>query len=274
VELQKITKIYERLATFSLELPRDAASLGPDFLRELISLCRNYLNETAHYMQDVLVEESFLAMRLDGAESAYKIRSSELLANDGRVSSRPNIADRQAVIDNILGTEKQSITQLQSELRGLEYVKTIIRNRQVELNNTMSSIRLQRSLLKDALRTGAFYGDETDRSRGRGGMDPADELDTVDLQALLASSEAELEDERKSANPLPLASDPADTLEASEFEALLQGEPQPESDEPSSVEPSSVETADIDESEASLNQALNRFMDEADEDVASILANL
>ena len=255
MESQKIERIYERLSGFSIDLPRDPTSMGPEYLREAISLCRNYLNETAHYLQDVLVEESFLLMRLDSEEAAYQIRSTELLATDPRVTTRPNIADRQAAIDNILKDQKASIIRLQSDIRSLGHVKTVVRNRQTELNNTMSSIRLQRSLLKDALRTGAFYGDESPLSRGHAGADPVDTLDTVDLEALVTAAEAELDAEARASSKSP------DELDETVFEQLVQS-----SAEVAEVAPQPEEISD--------EQALERFLQEPDEDVASLLENV
>lgn len=244
--------------------------MGADFLREAISVCRNYLNEASHFLQDLLVEESFLAMKLDAEESAYQIRSTELLATDPRVSSRPNIADRQAAIDNVLREQKQSIIRLQSEIRSLGHVKTVVSARQKELNNTMSSIRLQTSLLKDTLRTGAFYGDETTISRGHGGLDPVDDLTTTDLEALVAASEAELEAEATSQSTPPSASgDPVDQLDLNALETLVQ-----DVAEVQQPAPVVVEVVEGEETEADLHAALERFLKEPDEDIASILENL
>jgi len=264
VDQQKIEEIYRRLSGLSIDLPRGSSDMGADFLREAISVCRNYLNEASHYLQDLLVEESFLAMKLDSEESAYQIRSTELLATDPRVSSRPNIADRQAAIDNILREQKESIIRLQSAIRSLGHVKTVVAARQKELNNTMSSIRLQTSLLKDTLRTGAFYGDETTISRGHGGLDPVDELTTTDLEALVAASEAELEAETaKKATPPSASADPVDELDPSTLEALLQSA--------LVAQPAQLE---VEETEESLNAALQRFLVEPDEDIATVLENL
>jgi len=265
VEQQKIEQIYERLGALSIDLPRDPTSLGADFLREVISVCRNYLNETAHYLQDVLVEESFLAMKLDGEEAAYQIQSAELLATDPRVSPaiRPNIADRQAYIDTLLAEQKRSIVHLQAQIRTLGYVKAVVRARQTELNNTMSSIRLQRSLLKDDLRTGAFYGDESPVSRGNGGVDPVDRLGTADLEALVAASEQELVEEAALATtvePGASSADPADSLDPDALEALIcSGE--------SSASVPAVE------SEEDLQAAIERFLLEPDDDVATLVQN-
>lgn len=280
---QKIDEVYSRLSGFSIDLPRDAASLGPEFLRESISLCRNYLNETAHYLQDLLVEESRLAMRLDAEEAAYQIRSTELLATDPRVSERPSIADRQAAIDNILREQKQSIIRLQSEIRSLGHVKAVIKNRQTELNGTMSAIRMQRSLLGDMLRLGSFYGDESSVSRGRAaGLDPIDEITSTDLEALVAASEAELALE--GAGQKAASSDPVDQLDEHAFDALVQASEAPALAAQGSpreggcddVSASLVPLAAVGAAETGeeLQAALDRFLLEPDDDIASILERI
>lgn len=237
-------------------MPRDSSSLGADFLREQISLCRNYLNEVSHYLQDVLVEEAQLAQRLDSEEAAFQIRSSELLASDRGVAARPSIADRQAMIDTILRDEKHSIIRLQSEVRSLSHVKGVIRHRKQELDNTMSSLRLQASLLKDQLRTGSFYGDESERARGGRFRDPVDELDSADLEALVASTEEELNAERVARQPAPVPTDPADAMDAETLEALM-----------STSESDVAAGADTD-------AAIARFLEEPDDDLADLLASV
>lgn len=288
MERATIEKIYERLRTFSLDLPRDPTSLGVEFLREQISLCRNYLNEASHYYQDILIEESFLATQLDAEESAYQIRANEMLASDPRVATRPNIVDRQAMIDTLLIDEKRSIIRLQSQLRSLGHVKTVVAYRKKELDNTMSALRLQRSLLSDQMRTGAFYGDESERSRGRAG-DPADGMDGTDLEALVAASAAEIHAEAEAAPTgavqLLQSEDPADALEGAEFEALVQ-EAVAAPDAPPvlarevdvgvrSTAPLAVVTGDTGgDDEDQLHAAISRFLLEPSDDVESILAGV
>jgi hypothetical protein len=302
-------KIYERMNALVLNMPTDPSSLGPEFLREQISLCRNYLNEVSHYFQDVLVQEARLATDLDAVEAVYGIRSSELLATDPSVAARPNITDRQAMIDVILKDEKQRIIRLESQIRSLSHVKAVIRYRKGELDNTMSAIRLQRSLLRDQLKTGSFYGDESEHSRGRS-MDPADEIGAFDLEALITSSEEEIESERADRATLRAASkrapqpprpsvvmDPADGLDATTLEALIRGIVDVEkptaikaekptaikaekaetikAEKPTAIKADKAETVDkVDATDETEDEAIIRFLEEPDDDIESLIANL
>jgi hypothetical protein len=240
-----------------IDLPTDPADLDPDFLKEKISLCRNYLNEVGHYWQDALIREASLAVELDALEAAFEIRSNELLSTDPSVAARPSIADRHATIATILRDERQRIAHLKGEILRLSHVKRVVKFRKGELDNTMGALRLQRSLLRDQVRTGAFYGDESETSRGRP-LDPADGLNADELEALIASSEQELEAERIAAT----IADPTDTLEAEDLESIIKGD----ESSASGVESSVVADAD--------DQAIARFLKEPDDDLESILASI
>lgn len=252
------SKIYERLEALRIDLPTDPADLNPDYLRENISLCRNYLNEVGHYWQDALVHEAKLEVDLAGLEAAFEVRSSELLASDPSVAARPSIADRQATINTILREERQRIAQLKFEILQLSHVKRVIRFRKGELDNTMGALRLQRSLLRDQIRTGAFYGDESEQSRGRP-MDPADGLNTAELEALLATTESEMEAERAAAEVGGDVS--VGGLDADQLESIVSGI--------AAKKPVLPFPLDDDE------RAIARFLDEPDEDdIEAILARV
>jgi hypothetical protein len=77
-----------------------------------------------------------------------------------------NIADREATVNLILRERKSEIQALEGQLLDLSYVEKAVRHRYNELKSTMSDIRAQRALIRDAIDTGAFYGDETETSRG------------------------------------------------------------------------------------------------------------
>lgn len=261
---EQVSKIYERMEVLKIDLPTDPADIDSDYLREKISLCRNYLNEVGHYWQDALMREGRLEVELDALEATFEIRSNELLASDPSVGARPSIADRQATINTILRDERQRIASLKAEMLRLSHVKKVIRFRKGELDNTMGALRLQRSLLKDQVRTGAFYGDESEQSRGRP-MDPTDGLTSAELEALISSTERELEVERASSDvtvpPMTRSEDPADSLDAGALEALISGAAPAETNTP-------VLDGDADEI------AIARFLNEPDDDIESILAGV
>jgi hypothetical protein len=100
-------------------------------------------------------------------KDAYELSSDHLLATDNRVTRLPNIDDRKAMIGYILIEDRTQILNLQRTLKELGFVDKAIRHTHKELDNTMSAIRMQKSLIDTEFRTGAFYGDENDASRKR-----------------------------------------------------------------------------------------------------------
>ena len=186
MEVRDIKKTFDRLEKLVIDLPHDAVSLGPDYLREQISICRGYLNEVSVILQRILQARTLQTIELEGLEAEFAIKSDELLTGDDRVKPLPSLADRQAMINNILLAERRAISVLKLELQSNSHVEKVVRLRMKELDNTMSALRLQRSLLKDQLRTGSYYGDESNEARNE---DEVDGLSGDDLDSLLAEQD-------------------------------------------------------------------------------------
>jgi len=202
---QRVAEIYDELAKLVVELDPDPVSRGPAYLLDLISKVRGYLNHVSVYVQEAHRERHNLERRKDALQAAFDVEADRLLAEDGRVKRQPSIDDRKAMINLILTDERREIEQVGRELRSLGHVEKAVRHRQKELESTMSQIRLQRSLITAELRTGSFYGDESDKSRGDAWTkkatsepDDIDELDEDELAGLLAQAEEQLVQEEGS----------------------------------------------------------------------------
>lgn len=196
---ERIEEICSALATLVVPLDPDPAARGPKYLQDLISKTRGYLNEVSTYLSEVLRERHRLELHLDALEGAFAISSDDLLATDRRVSMLPSIQDRQSMINVLLSKDRKEIQNCKREIKNLGYVERAVRHRHKELEGTMSAIRLQRSLVESELRTGAYYGDESDESRGTwgrrpgGGGPPAgamDDMDEAELARLMNAEEA------------------------------------------------------------------------------------
>lgn len=191
----RVTEIYENLDKLFVDLDKDPASRGPQYLQDLISRTRGYLNQTGFYLQEVHRERHRLEMDLDALEAAFEVRKSELLAEDKRVKNLPAIEDRLAMIDVLLGDERREIQRIRREVKNLGHVDKAVRHRHKELDNTMSAIRLQKQLIDADIRTGSLYGDETEESRGkRRGQPPLpdQDMDEEEVLSLLAEAESAL----------------------------------------------------------------------------------
>jgi len=161
----RIEEIYDQLGTLVVELARDPVAMGPAYLQDLISKTRGMLNTTSLMVHEVHRQKSAIETELDAAEAAYSISSDSLLADDARVTRLPNIEDRRAMINLILREERAKIVKLKNQVKELGFVDKAVRHRHKELENTVSAIRMQKGLIDAELRTGSFYGDETETSR-------------------------------------------------------------------------------------------------------------
>lgn len=193
MKLERIQAIYAELDKYEVQLQPDPRALGPQYLNDLIARTRNYLNAVSRVQLEVHQEKQHLARNLRAQEAAYQVSSDELLANDERVRRLPSIEDRKATVAVFLRDDRQIIERLKSELQDVEYVEKAVRHRHKELTSTMSEIKLQRSLIRDEIDTGAMYGDERTYSDPRKPANPAfgDDLSEEELERLLAPTVTE-----------------------------------------------------------------------------------
>jgi len=197
---KRVEEIYDRLPQLVVELDPNPADRGPAYLQDLISKVRGYLNEVSVYIQEVIRVKNGLESELEALNSSFEIASNELMATDTRVSGLPAVQDRLAMINVILRTDYQTILDKRREVNEVGYVEKAVRHRHRELEQTMSAIRLQRSLLQTDIRTGAFYGDENINSRGdKWNAD----IESDEIGRLLAEAEAEVEAELANGNTPP-----------------------------------------------------------------------
>lgn len=185
---ERIETIYDELGRLIVELAPDPSALGPNYLQDLISKTRGYLNKTSLFLHEIHREGHHLERELAALEAAYELSADELLASDSRVSPLrlPNIDDRKAMVNMLLREERVKIQDLKRRIRELNFVEKAVKHRHKELDNTVSSIRMQKSLIDSELRTGSFYGDETNTSRrSTHKLGVSDEIDEAELAKLM-----------------------------------------------------------------------------------------
>ncbi len=181
MDIARITKIYDELDGYSIELDADPTTLGPQYLGKVISQCRNYLNRTTSFLLEIRRERHMTSNEVSAEKAAFKIESDGLLAGDERVRSRPNIRDREAVINVILQDRVNRITELENVLRNLEAVEGAVKVRHTELVRTDGQIKTQRSLIRDEIDTKSFFGDEHDGATRR-----TADVDEAELERIMA----------------------------------------------------------------------------------------
>jgi hypothetical protein len=178
VDSNTIDKICSDLLRYEITLEKDAASLGPTYINDIIATCRNYINAVSRILLNVMQEKHGLEALLSAESVLYDAEASELLISE-KVRKLPSIDDRKAAVASLLRNRLQVINSYKLNIQNLEYLEKMVKLRHRELKDTMSEIRLQRSLLRDELDTKSFYGDERDPDVKRDDDLGIDELDAL-----------------------------------------------------------------------------------------------
>ncbi len=187
MNLDRVKTIYDEITKYEIKLAPDPRSLGPLYLQDVISTCRNYMNAVSRIQLEVHREKQDLSRALRASETEFEVTFSELLSNDERVRRLPSIEDRKATVNMMLRDRLAALSDLRGQLQDLEYVEKAVRHRHKELTSTMSEIKLQRSLIRDEIDSGAMYGDErkAEHERGAPAHPLGDDINEDELDALL-----------------------------------------------------------------------------------------
>lgn len=244
---ERIEEIYGALDKMAVTLDPDPVSRGPQYMQDLVSLTRGYLNEVGVYIQEAHRERHRLEMAKDALETVFDARADELLVDDKRVSELPSIEDRRSMINLILKDERREIAEINGKLRAISLVEKALRFRHKELDSTMSAIRVQRSLVSMELGTGSSYGDESPTSRGsKWATKKKSSSEGEEVPGLSAEEEDDLEtdlakqmEEIMSGVPSETQSEESADEPALEPEVTPEVTPEPEATpEPPNAEPS------------------------------------
>ncbi len=222
MKVERVKTIYDEISRYEIKLEADPRSLGPLYLQNVISECRNFLNAVSRIQLEVHREKQELARSLRAIEAEYEVAFAELLSNDDRVRRLPSIEDRKATVSIMLRERLSAISDLKGQLLDLEYVEKAVRHRHKELTATMTEIKLQRSLIRDEIDSGAMYGDErkADHERGPGPGPLGDDIDEGELdklfeeesQAQTKTTEAPTPAPEPAPEPTPPAPAPAQSV--------------------------------------------------------------
>lgn len=277
MDQDRIEKIYNTLEGFVIELDPDPVVRGPAYLQDLISKTRGYLNTVSMFTQEVHRETHHLESQLDARQSAFDIQADELLSNDNRVRNLPAVEDRLAMINLLLSEDRRAIETLKREIKSLGHVAKAIRHRQRELSATMSAIRLQNTLIQAELRTGSFYGDENNASRGNAwgkGGPITEDIDANELDGIFDDASKELDDEDVSDDESEVVEEIIEDVDLEEgdpsapWEMDLGAGDDEEEEEPESEPEEEPESEEPEETETGLSLAEDLLVETSSEEPA------
>jgi hypothetical protein len=249
VKIERVKEIYTEITQYEIRLAADPRSLGPLYLQNTIAECRNFLNAVSRIQIEVHREKQDVSRALRAQEASHEVSFVEILANDERVRRLPSIEDRKATANVILRDSLNAITALKAELQDLEYVEKAVRHRHKELTSTMSEIKLQRSLIRDEIDSGAMYGDERQfgherQSNGSGkgplGLD-GDDVNEDEIAAMLETEQTAQELQAQDPPELP-----SEAIQEASPESTPEPTPEPVQEIPSQPEAEATQEADDD----------------------------
>lgn len=148
---EQLDQILEEISTFKIELAEDPTlpELGNNYLRGLISKCRNYSNRVTFYISQVAIHERELKRDLKIQELDLEFKLKELLADDKLVRAQANIKDREAVAATLVKDEYLAVAQLRVSIQDSQEVMKILKATHRELSGTNRDIKMMRQMVKD-----------------------------------------------------------------------------------------------------------------------------
>jgi hypothetical protein len=179
-----VDKIYREVGELHIELERDPTVLGPNYIHEVISRCRNYLNKASHTRLTLSKMRRDLMVQIGREETLFAMDKDRLLAEDDVVKRAPNIRDREALVNTILRDRVNTISGYKTELLDLETVEKAVKMVHDELIRTSTEIKTQRALLYSDRVSGAGYGDESNGGSGSPPPKPST-IDEDELEELM-----------------------------------------------------------------------------------------
>jgi hypothetical protein len=179
-----VDKIYREVGELHIELERDPTVLGPNYIHEVISRCRNYLNKVSHTRLTLSKMRRDLMVQIGREETLFDMDKDRLLAEDDVVKRAPNIRDREALVNTRLKDRVNTISGYKTELLDLETVEKAVKMVHDELIRTSTEIKTQRALLYSDRVSGAGYGDESNGGSGPPPPKPST-IDEDELEELM-----------------------------------------------------------------------------------------
>jgi hypothetical protein len=162
--LEWVKSIFERIPLLEISLEDDATILPPDYLREKLYQCRQYLNEVNRYIQTTKHSLWEITRALDATQAEYSLSLDEMLATNESVRRGASHKDRVAIANQILIDRIKNINDLGEEKRDLEALNEVLMVKLRDLNSVNSDIRVAKQLLKSEIHSGGFYGNESEKT--------------------------------------------------------------------------------------------------------------
>jgi hypothetical protein len=161
LEETKITLWFDRITSMTITLESNPELLGASYIKALVVKVRNYSTEVESYLQEINILRRNAQKQCNLRESEIKLEISSLLSNDPDVVRMSSAQDRRARAEHLLSDKYKDLYSIQNALQDLDNVEVVVKNKLKELKDIAQELKLLRSLIKDSMDIGSFYGQET-----------------------------------------------------------------------------------------------------------------
>jgi hypothetical protein len=185
---KRVEQIFGEMDSYILDLIPDPTSLGPQYFRDSIAICRNHLNRVGLVLSEVDRERLGVSSELRKQEATFALEYDDCLANNAQVRALSSIDDRRATVNSLLRAERIQINELRDQQHVLDSVHKLVLFRNRELQATMTALKDQNRVMQGEIRSGSFYGDE----RAANGLPDADDITAEELAQMISTDSDKL----------------------------------------------------------------------------------
>jgi hypothetical protein len=177
--------ILDDLETMFVDLPHDAADLGPLYLQNKTLELRTHLGRAEAHLQTLFKHRRVVQRELSLKEAEMELKMMDHLTNNPEVVRQPSVKDRENRAKYLLADLSREIMVLQMAKEDVNSLEIMVKAKLKELKEISAELKTHRSLLRDSLDTGSFYGSEGagnhDGGYHPGGHPPASKARPQDL---------------------------------------------------------------------------------------------
>jgi hypothetical protein len=155
-----VESVFAELAQMDVSLDPDPLEYGLGRLTKKIASTRLFLSRTEALFNEVAqrLQQTLRAKRK--ADTTFRLKEADLLANDPEVRAGRNVRDRTALVTVRLSGLVEEQHDLDAVIHDLEAVLTVVKSKRADLRDIQGRIRDQIKLCQEAigLGTGARWG--------------------------------------------------------------------------------------------------------------------
>lgn len=165
IDQEYINSIFKRLSTMEVELESNPLEFGPSSLNEKVAEARGHLTSTERIFMEVSHNLHKYKRDLLIAESAFRISSTRLMAEDPHVRQGRSQGEREALASMRLTDDQDKIDELRLAVNDLEDLLKVIKAKRTDLKDLQGRIRDQLKLCQEQIGLGQRWGGKSTPQR-------------------------------------------------------------------------------------------------------------